>query len=484
MDFRTHASFNIMSLGHKPMASAQYWHAIKYYKWPILRLSIMLTIVAILLVGSVPSTYLGTATVKFSPIKTTVSNDTYILSEQTVKQQELSSQYEKMLRENIAKSVLIKLKRISLLDLDTELETEISENVILGKIKQKIRTGLPFMPQQVQGLLSLIQLRELKKNYTEEQIMQSLHLRYSTSKSQVYVNYKDQSAIFAVIIAKLAADLYLQSVSKTKLQMFEQVLEQIKMINVQTYVHPVVGDKIEASYNMFQISDLAKSIELTSQEVKKIKRQLNSSRQRLKDMRFIQKLIKKSGGNIAFFLKNKKITEHPLLQTFKKNVEIAEMKLRNLTLSGNLVLSQVSVAKNELMNAEKILTLEIGLLAYSAESFLREPWYSIRNYKAQLKMSQQKIQHLNKIQVELNQFQFRTGNKQASKLQDKFNQIADFGLKLTAETNINIGNYNTQLLKPNRILIVSLSFILSVLALSLLVMILARFEATQRQKNH
>jgi uncharacterized protein involved in exopolysaccharide biosynthesis len=200
-------------------------------------------------------------------------------------------------------------------------------------------------------------------------------------------------------------------------------------------------------------------------------------------MRFIQKLIKKSGGNIAFFLKNKKITEHPLLQTFKKNVEIAEMKLRNLTLSGDLVLLEVTVAKDELMNAEKILTSEIVQLASSAESYLREPWYAISKYKAQLRMSQQKIQYLNKIQVELNQIQFRTGNNQASQLQDKFNQIADFGLKLTAETNINIGNYNTQLLKPNRILIVSLSFILSVLAISLLVMILARFETTQRQKN-
>jgi uncharacterized protein involved in exopolysaccharide biosynthesis len=484
MDFRTHASFNMMTLGYKPMASAQYWHAIKYYKWPILRLSIMLTIVAILLVGSVPSTYLGTATVKFSPIKTTVSNDTYILSEQTVKQQELSSQYENMLRENIAKNILIKLKRISLLDVDTELETLISENVILGKIKQKIRTGLPFMPQQVQGPLSLIQLEVLRKNYTEEQIMQSLHLRYSTSKNQVYINYKDQSAIFAVIIAKLAADLYLQSVSETKLQMFKQVLEQIKMINFQSYVLPAVRDKIEVSYNKFQISYLAKSIELTSQEVKKIKRQLKNSRQRLKDMRFIQKLVKKSDGNIAFLLKDKKITEHPLLQTFKQNVEIAEIKLRSLTLSGDLVLSQVTVANNELMNAEKILTSEIGLLASSAESYLRKPWYAINKYKAQLNMSQQKIQYLNKIQVELNQIQFRTGNNQASQLQDKFNQIADFGLKLTTETNIIIGNYDTQLLKPNRILIVSLSFILSVLALSLLVVNLARFEATQRQKNH
>ena len=190
-----------------------------------------------------------------------------------------------MLSENIAKGILIKLRKFKLNYLDSELKEAISESVIIGRIKQKMRNVLPFMPQQGPGFLSSKQQRMLKNNYTLEKIIQNLQLGYSTSESAVespvYINYKDQSATFAIIIAKLAADLYVQSVSDTKKQMFESVQKQIQLNRIQpslpSSTSDSTSDKKQASYYRFQISGVERLIELSSQEINKLNEILKQS---------------------------------------------------------------------------------------------------------------------------------------------------------------------------------------------------------------
>lgn len=232
MDSRAYASFNIMFLGKK--YSELYWQAVKDYQWRVLGLSILLTVLSILIVNTIPSTYLGTAKLAFSPLDTAPANGAYLPFADAVNQQQLTSIYEQMLLENIAKSLLIKLTKFKLTDLDSKLENAISEYLIITQIKQKIRTILPFMPQQSPPALSSKQLGMLKNNYTTEQLIQNFHLRYSSGQREVYIDYKDRSATFAIIIAKLAADLYMQCVSETQMQMFEHVHKQIKLDSPQS----------------------------------------------------------------------------------------------------------------------------------------------------------------------------------------------------------------------------------------------------------
>jgi uncharacterized protein involved in exopolysaccharide biosynthesis len=270
MDLTTYASSNVMFLGGKPLILKSYWQAIKDYKWRVLRLSILTTVLSVLVVNTLPSTYVGTVKLQFSPFKTALAKAAYFPLKDIGDQKELSSIYEEMLSENIAKGILIKLRKFKLNYLDSELKEAISESVIIGRIKQKMRNVLPFMPQQGPGFLSSKQQRMLKNNYTLEKIIQSLQLGYSTSESAVYINYKDQSATFAIIIAKLAADLYVQSVSDTKKQMFESVQKQIQLNRIQPSLPSSTSDKKQASYYRFQISGVERLIELSSQEINKL----------------------------------------------------------------------------------------------------------------------------------------------------------------------------------------------------------------------
>jgi uncharacterized protein involved in exopolysaccharide biosynthesis len=465
-----------MSLGDKPLTSGQYWQAIKYYKWPISRLSILLTVVAILLVFTIPPTYQGTAIIKFLPIEKEIARAAYPASVKTLDQQNISNQYKKMLKKKIAKGVLAKLKKFSLVDLDNELEKAISANEIIGNIKQKIRSFLPFMPQQVPEALSRQQLKMLKNNYTVEQVIQNLHLGYSSNKNEVTIRYKDQSATFAIIIAKLAADLYVQSVYETNIYMFEYVLDKVKQDNTSD-VLPNTLNTNNASSHKLQIHFIDRNIELASLKNKKINRQLNDSRQRRKDMIFIQKQVDDYGLNVDQLMRHKRINQHPLIQPFKQNAELAEVKLSDITLLSMRVPSQVAVAKEELSLAKKILTSQLSLLISIAESYLIKPWHEVGKYKKQLKVSQQKLENLMKFQQEFNQFPLIVGEHQSRLWQEKLNQIASFGTKQQYNTTIFIGNYTSKRLKPNRVLIVSLSFFLSVLFITYLVVILVRLKA-------
>jgi hypothetical protein len=66
---------------------------------------------------------------------------------------------------------------------------------------------------------------------------------------------------------------------------------------------------------------------------------------------------------------------------------------------------------------------------------------------------------------------------------ETLNQNASFTVAQTREMNIQIGNYTTTLLKPNRVLIVSLSLCISMAAILSLVWVLVRLKIPGRQKN-
>jgi uncharacterized protein involved in exopolysaccharide biosynthesis len=472
-----------MLLADKPLILGGYWQAVKFYKGRVLRLSILIAVLAILILSTVPSIYLGTAVLKFPPSKTVVSSDAYLPFVEAVNEQELHRKYEKMLTDNIAKGVLSKLKKFSLIDLDNELKKAIAEYEIISRLKQKIKTVLPFMPQQKPKALSSKQLGMLRNNYTLEHIMQSLQLRYSSSQNKVFVDYKDQNSTFTIIIATLAADLYMQNVAQIKLQMFEHVLHQFKQDNEQSYALPNTSDIIGASYQELQILDVERSIEITLQEINKLDKQLKDSRLRWHDLNFIRNQVRKYGLNITPLLKHKQITEHPLIQPFKRNVEIAEMKLSNLVQSHERIPSQVAVAKDELVLQKGILDWELALFSSNIESYLLKAGHEFIQFKEQLKVSQQNIQNLTKFQKELTKIPSNVANHQTHQLEEKLSQIANFAPKLSTNTNILLGNYTNKLVKPNKTLIISLSFFLSILVISMLVLILIRLKTTDRQIN-
>jgi len=267
MDSISYAIFNIVFLCEKPFMTELYWQAVKDYKWRVLRLSILLTVLTILVVSTLPTSYLGTAKLEFSPLEMASVGTAYFPFTDTFKQKELERIYAAMLLENMAKGVLIKLRKFKLIDVDSELEKAITEYVTIAQLKQEIRTVLPFMPQQDPEPLSSKQLGMLKSNYSLEQIMQNLQLRYSMNKNEVYIDYTDRRAAFAIIIATLAADLYVQGVAETKIQMFAQVQQQVESNSTQSYPHVHDSDLNKAAYYKFQLRGFESSIELTSQEL-------------------------------------------------------------------------------------------------------------------------------------------------------------------------------------------------------------------------
>ena len=236
-----------MFLGYKSFKTALYWQAIKDYQWRILRLSILLTILSILIVSTIPSTYLGTAKLEFLSRQTALASEAHLPLTETLKHNELASIYEEMLLENITKGLLTKLTKLKLSDVDSELEKALTEYVVITRIKQKIRTALPFMPQQDPDFLAPKQLLMLKNNYTKEQLIQNLHLRYSSRQREVYIDYKDRNATFAIIIAKLAADLYVQSVAESKTQLTEQFEQQVKLNTMQP---PTLANTVDSNIHI------------------------------------------------------------------------------------------------------------------------------------------------------------------------------------------------------------------------------------------
>lgn len=469
-----------MLSGDKSLISESYWQVAKDYKGRVLRLSILITILTILIVSTVPSTYLGTVMLTFSPLsKTAISSVTDLSGAATVEQQKIDSTYQRLLSQNIAEGVLIKLRKFKLMDLDNELEKMIAGNVVIAGIKQKMRTVLPFMPQHELNVLSSKQLRMLKNNYTLEQLTQNLKIRYSSNKKNVYVDYQDQNAAFAIIIAKLAADLYVPSVAVIRIQMFDSILQQIKQADNRGYPIPDASDAI---YHKFHIPDLEHLIKFKSQQIKQLRIQANEFVQKRQDMTFIQSKVRQYGLNIAPLLGHKQVVEHPLIQAHKRNVEIAEMKLSELTWLPESLPSEVASAKEAMLLEKQKLARELTMFASNINVYVGEVRYEVSKLWAQVKAGRRIIQNLTRIKKDLNQLSPRISNHQTRQLQDKLNQVANIASEQLMNRNVLINNYTTKLLEWDRWLIVIVSFFLSLLVTVLLVMSLVYLKSIGRQE--
>lgn len=224
-----------MSSLSQSLFSETFWHLTNYYKWRMLRLSVLIATLAMLMVSSVPATYQGTAELTFTK-KTISASVDQSSSDKTDNLPLQESLYQERLMENLSKNILKELKKFRLTNLDSELENVLSPSTIITEIKQRLRTYVPFFPQQDREVLSTKQLRKLKNQYRQEGIAQGLRLSDLTRADGLVFYFTDSNANFAVIIASLAAEVYLDSVLEARQRLQASVLQSTKQHSEHSHV--------------------------------------------------------------------------------------------------------------------------------------------------------------------------------------------------------------------------------------------------------
>jgi uncharacterized protein involved in exopolysaccharide biosynthesis len=470
-----------MFLDNKPLISRRHFRLAKNYKWRVLRLSILISILTVLVVNTIPSVYLGTTKLHLHPIKNSVVSDAYVPLTNTESRDELTNEFKQILSVNLANATLTKVKKFNLLDINSELKNVISEFKVIKRIKQKVRTALPFMPQEEAKALSSKQLASLKNDYTLDKIIQSLDLGWSDNSSEIYVGYKDSNPVLAVIISDIAANLYQQSVTATKLQLFDQVLNQISSSGNRSATINTVANA--TSYYQKHIAGVDESINYTSQQIIKLKHQLKNIRSQLKNMIFIRTKVRKYGLNVLLLLQHKQIAEHAFIKPLKQQIEIVENKLSNLTESSEHAASQISATKKELALQKKELISNLNSLASNIDTYIQETQYELNILKKQLKTRQKEDLGLARLRKKLIQSPIDPPSDEVNEFQTKLNHITDLAAKHVIDKKVTIESYKTERLKPNKMLIVSLSFILSISIISILVLVLIHLKESYRKST-
>ena len=232
------------------------------YSWPILRLSLLVAIVAMLLVATLPSLFSATAIVTPLPGYSETATGA---NKQWVKPQvstQITAIYLETLRQNMAISVASKLKKFSLADIDQTLAKTLSAPKVITQIKQSLAAALPFMPQQDRALLSPKQVTTLKSQFPLEKIEQHLQLNLSSELNEARIEYRDTHEHFATIVASLAAHAYKESVLASEAQLSERIS---KYKHLQASEHPTLN-KPDAELH-FKIPGAEQPVVLSLQEL-------------------------------------------------------------------------------------------------------------------------------------------------------------------------------------------------------------------------
>ncbi|MDP5133588.1 MAG: Wzz/FepE/Etk N-terminal domain-containing protein, partial [Paraglaciecola sp.] len=189
----------------------QYWHTIMRFKWRIISLSVLITILVALVVMSITPRYIASAKLLIE------SNEAKVLSIQEVygldasRKEYFQTQHEILRSRKVAENVVQKLNLTEQDNYNFELRNEDTLQKWKINAQEQLASFLPFLPQKPPVVYTPEQLQSIKQSYAVNQVMQNLQITPISNTQIVVISYEDESPELAALIANTVGDVYIES---------------------------------------------------------------------------------------------------------------------------------------------------------------------------------------------------------------------------------------------------------------------------------
>ncbi|MDP5133411.1 MAG: Wzz/FepE/Etk N-terminal domain-containing protein, partial [Paraglaciecola sp.] len=253
----------------------QYWHIVMRFKWRIISLSVLITILVALVVMSITPRYIATAKLLIE------SNEAKVLSIQEVygldasRKEYFQTQYEILRSRKVAENVVEKLNLTEEANYNFELRNEDTIDKWKTSVKEQLAGLLPFMPQKPPVVYTPEQLQSIKQSYAVNQVMQNLQILPITNTQIVHISYEDEDPELAALIANTVGDVYIESYLQARFDMTEKATTWLNESLEGLRTKLTAAEKqLSDFYETEQLVNIDGVVGLASEELQKLSQQL------------------------------------------------------------------------------------------------------------------------------------------------------------------------------------------------------------------
>ncbi|MDU0356010.1 polysaccharide biosynthesis tyrosine autokinase [Paraglaciecola aquimarina] len=376
----------------------QYWRIVMQFKWRIVSLSVLITILVALIVMTITPRYIATAKLLIE------SNEAKVLSIEEVygldasRKEYFQTQYEILRSRKVAENVVRKLNLSEQANYNFELRNVGTLEQWKGNLKEQLASILPFLPQKPPVVYTPERLQIIKQNYAVSQVMKSLKILPISNTQIVNISYEDEDPELAALIANTVGDVYIESYLQARFDMTEKATTWLNESLEGLRTKLTASEKLLSDfYESEQLVNIDGVVGLASEELQKLSQQLLDAQTSLKQNEVIYNQVEQSGANIAELSTLTEVINHPSVVSVKRSEVTAQSRVSELSKVYGPKHPQMIAANAELESIQASLAAQIKELVSGITVDYRNASQKVVELKAEVERAKQRFRQLSNL---------------------------------------------------------------------------------------
>lgn len=333
-----------------------YFKVIQRFKWKIVSLAIIITLLTSVIVFSITPKYKATATLLIQAEQANVVSIEEVYGLDSGRKEYFFTQFEILKSQQIALRVVEKLALTQHAEFDPDKQKK-SFNLI-----EKIKALFPFLPQK-QEELTKQQLLNIKKRKVVNEFVSRLTISPIRKTQLVTISFESKSPELASTVVNTLAEEYIESHLEAKLLMTEKAStwlnERLSALKAKLDSSETL---LQAYQNQEKLVDIDGVKGIEASELQELNRQLSSAKQLRKQSEHIYKLIQSKSNNIQSLISLPEVLNHQLIQTVNEASQKSKTKVYELLGTYGPKHPVMIAAQSELRSVNENLNNQVRLL--------------------------------------------------------------------------------------------------------------------------
>ena len=355
-----------------------YLRILNRYRWRILSLAVVLTLLATVLTFTIAPTYKATATLLIEAEKANVVSIEEVYGIDSGRQEYFFTQFEILKSRRIAERVVDKLKLATHRKFIIEKSKSTSP---LDFVKQLFAINAGKQQTYTAEELHLQTMRTVVDEY-----MHRLSIAPVRNTQLVKISFEAASPKLSALIVNTHAEVYIESHLESQLMMTERASTWLnERLAVLKQKLDDSEDKLLAYQNQEELVDIdgVKSIE--ARELQELNQQLSTARQQLKQSENIFNLIQKNQGSLDSLIALPDVLNHALILKVSEAVQTSKTKISELKGVYGPKHPIMIAAQLELSSAEDNLAGQVSLLVSGISNEYKKLSVDVKNLELAIK---------------------------------------------------------------------------------------------------
>jgi capsular exopolysaccharide synthesis family protein len=384
-----------------------YIRVIQRFKWRILSLAFIITLLTSVVVFSITPKYTASATLLIQAENANVVSIEEVYGIDSGQKEYLFTQFEILKSQQIASRVVEKLDLVSHPEFDPDQQPQ-KFNLI-----EKIKTWLPFLPNKIVYYSDEEKLR-LKTRLVVNDFVSRLTISPIRKTQLVNISFVSVSPDLAAEIVNAMADIYIESHLESKLMMTEKA---------STWLNDRLGslknkldlseDALQAYQNKEQLVDIDGIKGLEAKELQELTRELQKARQQLKESEHIYTLVQEKRNDASSLIALPEVLNHPLIQRVNEASQIAKTKVSELKGVYGPKHPIMIAAESELKSVKENLNNQIAVLVSGIDNEYQTNKANKQDLEKAVRAKGQRYRELSSLDSKQKEFKREVDSNQA-----------------------------------------------------------------------